>query len=607
MQRLHIQLSDAHTGGWRRFLDVDHVLEARSAEAVPPLLARLDAAVAERRWAIAGFLSYEAAAGVDSAMAVLPSESQLPLAWFACCRRSAPADAPAARRHAADIDWRPELEAADHAERIGHAREWVAAGETYQLNLTYRLRGRPCLSPMSLLEHLLCGQGGRYGGLVDTPEWAVVSASPELLLERQGQTVRSRPMKGTWPRGPDAQQDTRYRDELAGSAKNRAENLMITDMIRNDLGRVATPGSVRVPELFAVEPYPAMWQMTSEVSAHSHAGVGALLTALFPGASITGAPKVRSTQLIRRLERSPRGIYSGSLGFVLPDGRMQFNVAIRTAEIDHRSGRASYGVGGGIVWDSDPAEEWRESLLKARPLPGRVITEGTQSRRQPRHLSSVVRAESSTPSLLETLAWTPDEGYRSRTAHLERITASARVLGHAVSRHGIEASLTAASRDWHTPRRVRLTVSPSGEIEVQDQPLTALPAPWRIRLTAEPASRAGAGPFHKTTARADYDRWLAWARPAHDALLWNEHGELTESCIANLVLEFDGTRLTPPLRCGLLPGLERAALLAAGAIEEAVLTLEDLQAADRVWLCNSVRGLWPAVLESPIRSERPHP
>lgn len=597
---MQVCLHDARTSEWRRFLDPEFIIEAGETRELARALDRLDAAVAEQRWFIAGFLTYEAAAGIDHACKVRPRESRLPLAWFAVCRRADPVPGPQAQRHPADIAWRAELGPDAHAERVARTRALIGAGDTYQLNLTYRLRAQLELPPETLLEQLLAGQGGRYGGLIETREWAIASASPELLFERDGDRVRSRPMKGTAARGHDGETDANARAALARSAKDRAENLMITDMLRNDLGRIALPGTVSVPALFDIEPYPSMWQMTSEVTARSAASIGGLLRALFPGASITGAPKLNSMRLLRDLERSARGIYTGTVGFVLPDGRAQFNVAIRTAEIDLPSGHARYGVGGGIVWDSDAGNEWSESLLKARPLPGRILFPDPP---QPARRRSAP-APAAQPALLETLAWTPKDGFRRLRAHLDRLAESARALGHATCADAAAAALSRAASAWRTPRRVRLIVAPDGAISVTDASLDPLPAPYRLRLTDAPSSRAEQGPHHKTTDRAGYDHWLARAHPDHDALLWNEHGELTESCIANVALAFGDTLLTPPSRCGLLPGLERAALLAAGTLREAVLTVDDLAAADGVFLCNSVRGLWEAVLQGDVPGRR---
>jgi para-aminobenzoate synthetase/4-amino-4-deoxychorismate lyase len=342
-------------------------------------------------------------------------------------------------------------------------------------------------------------------------------------------------------------------------------------MIRNDLGRVARVGSVAVPELFAVERYPTLLQMTSTVTALTDAPLTDVLAAAFPCASITGAPKRRTMELLRDLEIGPRGVYTGAIGVVLPGRRAQFNVAIRTAVIDRQRGTAVYHVGSGVVWDSDAAAEFDECRLKAR----------------------VLSAPPMPPfQLLESLLWTPGEGYALRADHLRRLADSAEYFGYPVDRAEVERRLDALAAGLAAPSKVRLLVGPGGAIEVEARPLAegATTEPLRLGLARGAVSSADVWLYHKTTHREAYSAARASRPDCDEVILWNERGELTEATTSNVVLEMDGGRWTPPVSAGLLAGTLRARLLAAGQIAERTLTAGDLARAERIWLINSVRG-----------------
>jgi para-aminobenzoate synthetase/4-amino-4-deoxychorismate lyase len=422
-----------------------------------------------------------------------------------------------------------------------------------------------------------------FGAFIDTADWAVLCASHELFFTREGSRIVSRPMKGTAARGADQSEDQAQAAWLAASAKNRAENLMITDMVRNDLGRIARTGSVHCHDVFALERHPTLWQMTSTVTAESDAGLAELLRALFPAASITGAPKRRAMEIIRELETTPRELYTGSIGYLRPDGSAQFNVAIRTVLVDKATGSAEYGVGGGIVWDSDPDAEHAESRTKAL-----ILGAGTPPF-----------------ELLETLRWTPDAGFLNRTEHLARLAAGADHFGYAFDIEHVTEALAAAARAFPPrPRRVRLLLDRSGRISVTDTDLSPLPTDYRVALCPVP-SPVIRNPFvlHKTTHRVLHDQARNLVPGVDDVLLWNERGELTESTIANVVLELDGEWVTPPVASGLLPGVGRRLLLESGQVRERVITTTDLQRATGITLVNSLRGRWPVRLvdQSPDR------
>ena len=545
----------------------------------------VDAVERESLWA-AGFISYEAAPGFDANLRVRTG-TRTPLLWFALY--GAPTIVPAAAlarlriaQQSAIPDWQVSLSRREFAERVQRIRQYIAAGDNYQTNFTLRLETPLLEAPWQLFLRMCHGHASRCGAYVDAGDFVVASASPELLLRMEGDDLVSRPMKGTAPRGRLTSEDRACGDALRASEKNCAENLMIVDMVRNDMSRVATLGSVRTEALFAVERYPSLLTLTSTVRARSSAGIGEVLRAMFPAASITGAPKRRTMQIIAELESTPRGVYTGSVGFIAPNRRAQFNVAIRTAVVERGTRTVEFGVGGGIVWDSTSAGEYDECLLKAR-----VVTQA------PREFE-----------LLETLRWQPDMGFVLLDRHLDRLLDSAHYFDFFVDVAAVRERLMASIAGMSIPLRVRLLLARAGEVSVAVQSLegAAFAAPSQQRGVTIDVALADAAIdaqdvflLHKTTQRAAYDACLATARARHgniaDVVLWNGDGEITESTIANVVVEIDGMRCTPPVECGLLAGTLRAELLAQGLIEEARVTVRDIrERATRVWLINSVRG-----------------
>jgi para-aminobenzoate synthetase/4-amino-4-deoxychorismate lyase len=572
-----ILMFDARDRRWLAFANPLAVWEARTLADVLPILERVEHETARRnRWA-AGFLAYEAAPAFDSALAVRPPDTVLPLLWFGLFdapRESRRADWPKAPSAPAP-DWTPTVDDAAYGRAIGRIKDHIRRGDTYQVNYTIRLRAPLPGPPGPLFSALIDAQEPAYGAFVETPEWALCSASPELFFEWDGDTLRSKPMKGTRPRGLWPAEDRRLAAELAAADKDRAEHVMIVDMVRNDLGRLARVGSVTVGSPFRVEPYPTLWQMTSDVRCATGAGLAAILGALFPAASITGAPKARTMSLIAELETAPRGIYTGALGFVAPGRRAQFNVAIRTVRVDSVSGTAEYGTGGGIVWDSAAGAELEECRVKARIL----------TRRLPAF------------DLLETLLWTPEAGILLEARHLDRLAESAAAFGFPLDRTGLLERLRQATGALPPlPHRLRLTIPKEEQAALESSPLAPLPAPYRLGLAREPVDPRDPLLYHKTTRRAVYEKARQGRPDCDDALLWNPAGEITETALANVLVDLDGAWCTPPVSCGLLGGVYRADLLARGLIRERVIRVDELSAASRLRLVNSVRGEWDAVL-----------
>lgn len=579
------------SGQWFTFGDPVDVLEAAAPAQVPGVIDLAERRCRQEGLYAVGFVTYEAAPGLDPK---LPAQAPgiLPPAWFALYRERAPfALTDTTPATPTPLDWQPDVDHDEYVAAIRRIREHIGRGDTYQVNYSYRLRAALAAGGghgvvTGLFAHMIAAQPDGYGALLETDAWGLASASPELFFARRPTAgemrVYSQPMKGTVARGPDAVSDAARARWLAASPKNRAENLMITDMVRNDIGRLAATGSVRAEALFQLERHPTLWQMTSTVSGHCDAPLVDLMRALFPAASITGAPKRHTMGIIRDLESSPREIYTGTVGLIEPDGAVQFNVAIRTAWVDKRRKVAEYGVGGGIVWDSDPAEEHAETRTKA----------------------SIVREPARPPfALLETLLWEPAGGFLLLDEHLNRLGEAARYFDRRFHRAAVREHLEALAEPWRlaaaAPQRIRLLIQPDGAIDSEAAAVTDRPAPARVALVP---ARVLDDPFvrHKTTYRAVYQNALAQARIRHpeadDAILVNERGEVTESTLANVVADLDGRLLTPPLDGGLLNGIYRQHLLASGAIEERTLTPVDLQNARAVYLVNSVRRRWPVTL-----------
>ncbi|MBX7250885.1 MAG: aminodeoxychorismate synthase component I [Candidatus Promineofilum sp.] len=404
-------------GRWQRFSDAARIVVAWTAAEVAPALRAVEAAVDGEGLFAAGYLAYEAAAAFGLS-AHPPAADGPPLLWFGLFRRreevGPPAQSPAHRFG----PWQAPLDFPAYAAALDAIKAAIARGDTYQANYTFPLRADFDGDPWALFAALSAAQWADYGAYLDLGRFVICSASPELFFHLDGDRILSRPMKGTAPRGLTTAGDRAQIDWLRRSEKNRAENVMIVDMIRNDLGRVAQVGSVAVPDLFAVERYPTLLQMTSTVTARTDAALSDILAAAFPCASITGAPKKRTMELLRVLESQPRGVYTGAIGAILPGRRAQFNVAIRTVVLDRARGAAVYGVGSGIVWDSDAAAEFEECRLKTRVLsvpPARPFR------------------------LLESLCWTPAAGYALREAHLRRLADSAEYFGYPLALAAVAA------------------------------------------------------------------------------------------------------------------------------------------------------------------------
>ena len=564
-------------------------LVATRIDEVEPILDAVTRATQNGDYA-AGYIGYEAGPAFDAALTVRKATSTLPLAWFGLYK--SPALAATASLATYQIsDWQPDTPRADYERAITRVREAIREGTIYQANYTMRLAAKFLGAPLAWYEDLKRGAHGRFPAFLDIGTHQILSMSPELFFKWDGATLTTRPMKGTASRaarGEDSEAAWQARDQgtaqaLIDSEKDRAENLMIVDLLRNDLSRVAKPNTVKVPQLFTLETYPTIHQLTSTITAETREAVTLtdIFRALFPCGSITGAPKIKSSEIITTLETQARGAYCGAIGYVAPGGRAVFNVAIRTIVIDAATQHAECGVGGGVVWDSTPGNEYDEALAKARflttPTPGYELLE-------------TLRLE------IGNYAWLD--------LHLARLMKSADALNFCVNEAHVRAALAHVARAHMTgAHRVRLTVKRTGEATITHEKMTNSVAPiWSnpapllglqpvaIRLATSPITATDASLFHKTTRRASYDAHRKNLGGAFDTLLWNAKGELTEFTYGNLVLHIGDEWLTPPTSCGLLGGVLRAALISSGEIRECVLTKDDLARADSIWFINSVRG-----------------
>jgi len=567
---------DASSGKWRLFAGLSDVVTARRHDEVLPALRKIERACVDGGRYAAGFVSYEAAPAFDSALTTRPADD-FPLVWFglydAVRDRSLDELAPAGSIH--DEHWAPSITASRYHEVFDELQELIRSGDTYQVNYTYRLRARMRSDSFALFLRLADAHSPPFGAYIDTGDWAVCSASPELFFHRAGAHIESRPMKGTARRGLWFEQDLDQARRLRESEKDRSENVMIVDMVRNDLGRVARTGTIRATNLFDVERYPTVLQLTSTVAAETDASFSELMSAMFPAASVTGTPKPRTMQIIADVECSPRHIYTGTVGFVDPGGRAQFNVAIRTVLVNRLTGEAEYGIGGGIVADSNVADEWNESQMK----------------------SKVLAAAPPAFDLLETMLWTPESGYLLLGRHLRRLLQSADYFGFRSDVLDVRDRLERYAGDLsRAPHRVRLLVSRRGAVKIGAEPHDLDRGFAEVTLAASPVDRSNPFLYHKTTNRSIYEAAIAACPGFTDVIMFNERGEVTESTIANLVVEIGGELLTPPIECGLLPGTLRAHLIDEGRIRERPITVEEVLHAPQCYLVNSVRGFHPVSL-----------
>jgi para-aminobenzoate synthetase/4-amino-4-deoxychorismate lyase len=569
----------------RSFLFVNpvRILSASRLVEIPELFRQVEEARADG-FHVAGFVGYECGYHFQGMEEIAPPPSELPLVWFGVYRNPLIYDHQEGDGEDplhSEVDEAGNLfdglkgltiSEAEYCKRIDRIKDYILAGDTYQVNFTDFVEVQTSASAAEVFATLRRRQPVAYSAFLNLAGHEMLSFSPELFFRIADGIIVTRPMKGTMSRGLDSVEDNEAAARLQNDEKNRAEHVMIVDLLRNDLGRICTMGSIHVEGIFSVEKYKTLFQMTSTISGVLRPGLGyyEIFKSMFPSGSISGAPKIRTMQIIRELEQRLREIYTGAIGFIAPDRSSMFNVAIRTLVL--KDGRALMGVGGGIVADSSPLDEYQECLLKASFL--------TQSR----------------PAfqLIETMLW--DNGYAFLSMHLDRMESSASYFDFLFDRASIASQLLEQSNQFPAGERyrVRLLLDPAGRLTATATACPPVPATGYVRFSPERTSSDDVFLRHKTTCRDRYERLYAGARAEgfDDVLFLNEREEVTEGAISNIFIQRAGKLFTPPLSSGVLPGVFRRHLLESDPMtEERVLNVQDLESADGIFLCNAVRGM----------------
>ena len=561
-----VLFDDQVTGQQRYFTKPLALIEAHSPADIPRAFEKIETALNNGHH-IAGYFAYELGLALSPKLQPLLKKRQRennPLIKIGVF--PSPSDTPPAEllysAAPPNIQLTPEWNEVDYKSRFKRLQNYITAGDCYQVNLTFPMRGETDASAAQIYSGFRQAQPGRYGALISLGGADIISFSPELFFERKGSSISMRPMKGTRPRSGD--DDFAIAEAMREEPKSRAENLMIVDLLRNDLSRLSKTGSVKVPELFTLESYPTLYQMTSKITGELRGDVSWLdiFKSLFPCGSVTGAPKIRTMEIIDELENAHRGPYCGAMGFIAPNGNACFNVGIRTAILTDNKLR--YNVGSGVVSDSDGADEYRECLLKAQ-----IFTPQAEQ-------------------FIETLYWDPATGYRNEAGHIERLS---KAFGKPVTPPRIIAQ---------SPQRVRWSADQNGEISFEATPYKALTEPLNIAISKYALIPHLQRSDVKTSHRYFYDgeraRLQALFPDINEVIFCNADGHLCEGSFTSLFIEKDRKLLTPPLSAGLLPGVLRQKLLDEGTAFETTLTLEDLKTADTIWLGNSLRGVMRAKL-----------
>lgn len=552
-----------------RFIEPVEVLTTRKVHEVRGIVERIEQ-YNEQGYYAAGYISYEAAPAFNSEMEVHPSP-KMPLIWFGIFEQPVSLPKRSEKTETAPLNWTPDTAEATYRQAIQSIKGQIEAGNTYQVNHTIRLLADFEKGHVDqLFTSLQKAQRAKFCAQLRIPGYDILSASPELFFAKKGNQLQAKPMKGTIKRGRSWKEDQANIHHLRHSAKEQSENIMIVDLLRNDLGKISVPGTVIIPGIFDIEQYPTVHQMTSTIESQMAPSTRylELFEALFPCGSITGAPKLKTMSIICGLEPSPRDVYCGAIGYFTPEKTAVFNVPIRTLWVDKMSQQATYGVGGGITWESTPEAEYDEILSK-----GRVLT--TQ---WPEF------------EVLESLLL--NEGnYWLLDYHLNRLKNTALYFGYPLDEKGIITQLEAVAAGCNEGRhKVRLLLDREGRVTIETSPVALNKEILTVAVAQESIDKRDIFFYHKTTNRKSYQALKIEDEVVFDTLLWNRKGELTEFINGNFVCEIDGKRFTPPIESGLLAGTFRQHLLETKAITEKVLTLQDLDQASAIWFINSIRG-----------------
>ena len=533
------------------------------------VLRQVEQAAADGLYA-AGFVAYEAASALNPDLPSAPPAEGLPLAWFALFQERFSVEAGVGlSATSADVVLVPAKTLEEYIDDVERLREYVAAGDCYQVNHTFPMQGVYSGNLRELYQRIGIAQRAPFCAYLDLGRFAILSASPELFFSLKDGNITTRPMKGTARRGRWAGEDLDAIELLRNNLKEKAENLMIVDLLRNDLGMVAETGSVKVDALFEVETYPTVHQMTSTISAKllPDTSLTNIFQALFPCGSVTGAPKQRSMEIIAELEGAPRGVYCGAIGCVAPGGEALFSVAIRTLLFDAHEDKLTMGVGSAVTWDSEASAEYAECLSKG----------------------AFVSRQEHDFELIESLRLEYGR-YTLQDRHMERLAASAGYFGFCCDQEKIRQALSSHAAQTPGLCKVRLLLSKDGSVDITSEPLLESAAALRVAVSPMRVDSSCRMLYHKTTCRELFDAARSTCPGCDEVLLLNEHGQLTEGSYHTLVVKSGGLLFTPPLSCGLLPGVLREELLENGEIFERIIYPEDLKQAEEIWLINSVRG-----------------
>ena len=574
------------------FQSPHELIEAKNLSEIEPAFAAIEAALKAGHH-VAGFMTYELGLALEPKLQKnLPANT--PLLWFGVFKEKLLAtqqmvtdwldqekNTKQASARDNDLTIKVHESFATYQQKFEKAQSAIRAGDIYQLNLTFKADIQGCTNPLALYEQFRESQPVSYAAIINTGQTIYLSASPELFIKNQAGKIETRPMKGTLERAPSSQEDKNFQQRLHRDEKSRAENLMIVDLMRNDISRIAATGSVTVEDLFKVETYHSLHQMISVIKAQLKPNLSLLdqFKALFPPGSITGAPKIRAMELIDELEEQPRGIYTGAIGHFSPDEHYCFNVAIRTLECT-ADGKASFGIGSGLVFDSKAKTEYDECLLKMQFL----------TNKRP------------TFSLIETIAYQPGEGLTYLSEHLERLEKSARYFLYDFDKQALEHLLNQATQPLTARTKFRVLLNKSGSISFTATEIAETPPDdiWPVTWAESPQDSTNPFLYHKTTNRQFYDEARTKAQAANgeikEVLFYNEKEQVTEGSYTNIFVEQGGQLFTPPVSAGLLPGTLRENLLKNNKVREKTMRKQDISAADALYVGNSVRGLVKAQL-----------
>ncbi|MBU0759968.1 MAG: aminodeoxychorismate synthase component I [Candidatus Omnitrophica bacterium] len=570
------------------FTDPFRIISCRRIEDVRTAFSEIERFLRKGYYA-AGYISYEAGFALEDTLERLQEESALPLLWFGIykgpviskARDNSLSNSKKASYKMSNL--RSNTSRKEYVDNIKKIKGFIRCGDTYQVNYTFKYKFDFRGSAYGLYKDLRGNQRVSYSAFINAGGFSILSLSPELFFRKDRDIIEVRPMKGTLDRGIDLKEDRRNMEILGQSLKDRSENVMIVDLLRSDLGRVSEPGTVRTRKLFQVEKYETLLQMISIVSARLRKDVGLydLFKAIFPSGSVTGAPKISTMKIINGLEKEPRDVYTGAIGFLAPDDEAVFNVAIRTILVDNKTGKAEMGVGSGIVYDSDPDKEFEECKLKTNFL--------TQAREDFR--------------LIETILWRRGKGYYLLSRHLKRLYSSADYFGFKYERKRLEKQLEKLEKKFkgHYHYRVRVLLDRDGKIR---SCFFRIPGSGdkvnRVRFSGKKVSSKEIFFYHKTTRRNLYDEELKkWRNKGYfDVIFTNEKNQITEGAISNIIIKKGKSYYTPPVTCGLLNGVYRGYLLDSKKIplKEKVLRESDVRGADEIYMVNSVRGMVKVVL-----------